>query len=103
MYGMTWDEFWFESMERYAVYWQKEQYEIEKRNQELWMQGLYIREAIDSAFDAKHKCKYPDKPHRLTEMTDIEKELEAQRMVEKMREQLNAIKMRSDARQKGGG
>ena len=98
MYGMTWDEFWFESMERYAVYWQKSQYEIEKRNQELWMQGLYIRQAIDSAFDSKHQCKYPEKPHRLTEMTDVEKELEAQRMVEKMREQLNEIKRRSDAR-----
>lgn len=103
MYGMTWEEFWFESIDRFSVFWQKHQYEIEKRNQELWMQGLYIREAIDSAFDTKHRCKYPEKPHRITEMSDVEKEMEAKRKVEQMREQLMEIKRRSDARHKGGG
>lgn len=103
MYGMTWEEFWFESMERYAVYWQKHQYEIEKRNNELWMQGIYIGEAINAAFDSKHQCKYPEKPHRITEMTDVEKEIEAKRKVKELRERLMEIKRRSDARQKGGG
>lgn len=102
MYGMTYDEFWNGSLERLAVYWQKHQYETEHRNQELWLQGLYIREAIDSAFDTKRRCKYPDKPHRITEMSDVEKEMEAKRKVEQMREQLMEIKRRSDAR-KGGG
>jgi len=65
------------------------------------MQGIYFREAIDSAFDTKHRAKYPDKPHRITELTDTEKEEENKRRVEKLREQLNEIKRRSDARRKG--
>ena len=102
MYGMSWDEFWYESIERFPVYWQRHQYDIERRNQELWIQGLYIRKAIDSAFDTKHQIKYPDRPFRLTEMTDEEKESEAKAKIAKLREQLAEIKRRSDARNKQG-
>lgn len=101
LYGMTWNEFWFESIDRFHDYWQRYQFDIERRNQELWLQGLYIRKAIDSAFDMKHIAKYPDKPLRITELTEEEKELEAKQMVEQLREQLNEIKRRSDARNKG--
>ena len=103
MYGMSYFEFWNESIERYADYWQKHQFEIEKRNQELWMQGIYIREAIDSAFDTKHRCKYPDKPHRITELTDVEKELENRRKVNEFRNALMERKRRWDAKHKGSG
>ena len=43
MYGMSWDEFWYESLDRLGVYWQKYQFEIEARNQETWLQGIYIK------------------------------------------------------------
>ena len=100
MYGMNWNEFWYESLERLSVYWQKRQFEIEARNQELWLQGLYIKVAIASALDKK--SKYPEKPQRVTEMTDAEKEAESKDRVAKLREQLLEIKRRSDARKKQG-
>ena len=67
---MTWDEFWNESIDRLQAYWQSNQFSIERRNQELWLQGLYIRSAVASCLDKKFK--YPEKPQRVTEMTDAE-------------------------------
>ena len=99
MYGMTWQEFWYESLSRLEMYWQKNQFEIERRNQELWMQGIYIREAVASCMDKK--AKYPEKPYRITEMTDAEKDAENNRRVEDMRERLNEIKRRWDSKHKG--
>lgn len=103
MYGMGYEEFWHESIDRYADYWQKFQFEREKRNQELWLQGIYFMESITSAFDSKRRHKYPDKPHRITELTEVEKELEKKRMVEDMRQKLMEHKRRWDAKRKGGG
>lgn len=96
MYGMTWQEFWYESLDRLAAYWQAHQFAIESRNQELWLQGLYIRDAIACCFNKKEK--YPEKPHRITEMTEAEKEEENRRKVEQIREQLLQIKRRHDNR-----
>lgn len=101
LYGMTWQEFWFESIERFHDYWQRYQFDIERRNQELWLQGLYIKEAVAAVLDTKHLAKYPDKPHRITEMTEAEKDIENKRKVETMREQLMDIKRRWDAKHKG--
>lgn len=101
MYGMTWQEFWHESIDRFAVYWQKHQFEIESRNQELWLQGVYIQEAVASVFDTKHRIKYPDKPHRITEKTREETEAENKRKVDELREMLMTHKRRWDAKHKG--
>lgn len=98
-YGMSYDEFWYGSIDRLNSYWQKHQFEIEQRNQEMWMQGLYIRLAVASCLDSKNK--YPVKPHRITEMTEVERELDNKRRVEQLREQLMAIKANWDAKHKG--
>lgn len=98
-WGMTWDEFWYESIDRLQAYWQANQFSIERRNQELWLQGLYIRSAVASCLDKKFK--YPEKPQRVTEMTDAEAEAESKRKLEHMRSVLNEHKRRWDARNKG--
>ena len=98
-YGMTWDEFWYESIDRLWAYWQKHQFAVEQRNQELWLQGLYIRAAVASCLNNKNK--YPDHPQRITQMTEVEQEIENKRKVEQMREQLNELKRRWDANHKG--
>ena len=98
-WGMTWDEFWYESIDRLQAYWQANQFSIERRNQELWLQGLYIRSAVASCLDKKFK--YPEKPQRVTEMTDAEAEAESKRKLEHMRVVLNEHKRRWDARNKG--
>ena len=102
LYGMTYEEFWFESIDRFYDYWQRYQFDIERRNQELWLQGLYIQGAVAAVLDSKHKVKYPEKPYRITEMTDVEKEIENKRKVERLREHLNEMKRRWDTSHKKG-
>lgn len=96
MYGMSYDEFWNTSLDRLAAYWQAHQFAVESRNQELWLQGVYIRDAVACCLSAN--AKYPEKPHRITAMTDAEKEEENRRKVEQIREQLLEIKRRHDNR-----
>lgn len=98
-YGMTWDEFWYESIDRLQAYWQANQYSIERRNQELWLQGLYIRAAVASCLDKK--SKYPENPPRITAMTEEEQKAENQRKIANMKAFLDERKRRWDAKHKG--
>ena len=100
MYGMTWEEFWYSSTERLAFYWQKHQFEIEQRNQELWLQGLYIRIAVASCLDGR-KIKYPEKPQRITELTEIEQKIENKRKLDQLRDTLMEHKRIWDEKHKG--
>lgn len=99
MYGMTYDEFWYESLDRLEAYWQKHHYEIEAKNQELWLQGLYNRAAVASVMDKRNK--YPEKPQRITELTEAEQDAENRRKVEELREMLLTRKRRWQEKQKG--
>ena len=101
-WGMSWSEFWYDSLDRLHDYWQANQFSIERRNQELWLQGIYIHAAIASCFDSKKRAKYPDKPYRITEMTDAEREVENQRKIERLREFLNDHKKQFDTRHNKG-
>ena len=99
---MSYDEFWYGSIERLGAYWQANQLNIERKNQELWLQGVYIRAAIASCLDSKGKAKYPEKPQRITEMTDAEREEENKRKVDNLKSILNEHKRRWDMRKKQG-
>ena len=92
---MSYEEFWYSSIDRLAFYWQKNQFEIERRNQELWMQGLYIRVAVASCLDSA-KIKYPKEPQRITELTELEQEVENQRRLAEFKNMLNERKRRWD-------
>ena len=81
MYGMSYDEFWYSSTDRF--YWQKHQFDIERRNQELWLQGLYVA-AVANCLDS-NKMKYPDKPQRITELTELEQKIENERKIEQLK------------------
>ena len=71
LYGMTPNEYWNASPLFARAYRQKHKLEIEQKNQELWLQGLYIYDAfsvvIANAFGKKGSKtqKYLDKPVEL--------------------------------------
>ena len=102
MYGMSRDEFWNGDLNGLYEHWQAYQFDMERRNYISWIAGMYVLDAIETAFDVKRQHKYPETPRRITKMTDAEKEEENRRKVEKMREQLLDIKRRFDARTKQG-
>jgi hypothetical protein len=47
--GMTYDEFWNQDVSLVEVYRKAQELRDKRRNQELWMQGLYIYEALCDA------------------------------------------------------
>ena len=64
--GMSYDEYWNSDpyLLRYYVNAQKQR--NQRRNEELWLQGVYIAEAIASVLSGKqHPHKYPKKPFEL--------------------------------------
>lgn len=47
--GMTYDEFWNEDVSRVEVYRKVSELRDRRKNQELWLQGMYIYEALCDA------------------------------------------------------
>ena len=72
--GMSCDEFWNEDVELARFYREADRLRQERRNSEMWMQGLYVYEAVCDASPlfhdfVKHGTKpvpYREQPHELT-------------------------------------
>jgi hypothetical protein len=83
--GMTWDEFWHGEPAIAAAVREKYKRDREARSQEMWLQGLYIydamRTAIGNALQKKgaRPKEYMKKPIRLTPLTDKERAAEQRR------------------------
>lgn len=45
-YGMSYDEYWYGSPYRAKFYLQAHRIKIKQKDEELWMQGMYIYEAL---------------------------------------------------------
>ena len=85
--GMTYDQYWNGDCTLVKYYRKAEELRNEKRNQELWLQGAYVYEAICDvapvlhAFAAKgtKPTPYSTKPYALTEKQIKQDEEEKQR------------------------
>ena len=44
--GMSYDDYWDGEPEKTKYYREKAKWDMKRRNQELWLQGIYIYEAI---------------------------------------------------------
>ena len=73
--GMTADQYWDGDCALVKYYRKAEELRIDKRNQELWLQGMYVYEAICDASPILHSFAkrgtkphpYVDRPYSLTE------------------------------------
>lgn len=99
MCGMTYEQYWDGDPTLVKYYREKHKLEIEQRNQELWLQGLYNFNAFSTAlsnihFDGKHHHinKYLDKPIDLFEKTEREQEIEVEKARAKVIEHFTALK-----------
>lgn len=95
--GMTYDEFWEGDCVLPKYYREAHEYRNTQKNQELWMQGLYVHEAVavvvSNALKKKgaSPVKYPEKPHPITKL-EQQYEKEQQEIREKQnREKAKAI------------
>lgn len=79
--GMTYQGYWNATMEEKETYLKFHELRNEQRNQEMWLQGLYVFKAIETALHnqpafATHPVKpesYLKEPIRLTPLTEEEK------------------------------
>lgn len=103
---MSYDQFWHGDPMLAKAYRRAHDYQNEQRNQEMWMQGMYIYDAvavaISNAFGGKSakKQKYFAKPIDLGlhEKTEQEKKRDEERELNKWITNLNAMKINWDAK-----
>lgn len=106
--GVPCDVFWNGDYTTFKNYVRSHQLYVEQRNQELWLQGFYIYEAfsvvMSNAFSKNgSKREYPKEPHRITELSEAEKEAQNKKTVEAFRQQLMALDRKFTAKHNKGG
>ena len=83
--GMTYDQYWNDDCQLVKFYRKAHKLKNEQKNQELWLQGMYIYEALCNVSPVLHAfakrgtrpLPYPEKPYSLTkEGNKREKEIQ---------------------------
>lgn len=68
--GMTWTQFWIDEPELTVAYRKAEMIRKRRRNEELWLEGVYMAEALRSTvgnmFSKGNKNQYPAEPFPIT-------------------------------------
>ena len=84
-YGMSYDEYWYSSPYRAKFYLNSHKIKIKQKDEELWMQGMYIYEALCDVSPILHAFSkngtkplpYAKQPYLSNDndlMTEVEKE-----------------------------
>jgi hypothetical protein len=104
--GMTYDEFWNQDVTMVRAFRKADELKRRRQNEILWMQGLYIREALRSTvgnmFSGKGATpiEYPEEPYPVTvDQVEEKKERERKSMEERMKADLLAMATRMAKRQ----
>ena len=97
MIGMTADEYWHGDPYLAKAYRKAYKKRIEARNQELWLQGKYVFDAVSvalyNAFRGRRAAaKYTEKPYQIFPKTRAEIEREARIEREKIVKNLEAMR-----------
>lgn len=82
MFGMSSEEFWEQDPQLYwayrTFYLKKQELESEKDNQYMWLQGMYIYDAVSVALHnalSKTKVEYPKTPYEPKKAVKIDKNI----------------------------
>lgn len=99
--GMTYDEFWNQDVAMVRAFRKAHELKRRQQNEMLWMQGLYVRDAllatVGNMFSDKSakKNEYPAEPYPVTAEQVAEKKAEEHRqMEERMKADIMAIAAR---------
>ena len=88
--GMTWTQFWIDEPELVIAYRKAEMIRKRRKNEELWLEGIYMAEALSATvgnmFSKGQKHPYPAEPLPLTEEEQQERrEREEKARMERMK------------------
>lgn len=98
--GMTSEQYWDGDSTLVKYYRKAEELRNERRNQEMWLQGMYIYEAICDVSPILHAFAkkgakphpYPSKPYAITEkQIQQEREEQERKLVEKGKKFMEAM------------
>ena len=92
--GMSYDEYWFGSNDRPKYYREAHKLDNKRKNQEMWINGMYMIDAITSAFDKK--SKYPAEPYDLFKKSEEEKKADIEKERKKVIDYFTQLKQRWD-------
>lgn len=103
-YGMTYEQYWYGDPWMTQAFYQAYLLEKRSRNEEMWIQGAYIANAvavaIHNAFD-KHKINYLENPLDVYPKAEVEKQEEIRTEKLKVVQKLSMISANFKAKQKG--
>jgi hypothetical protein len=95
-YGMSYDEYWFDTPYKAKFYREMYDIQVKRKDEEFWMQGVYIYDALCKVAPILHAFSkagtkplpYPDKPYlssknneEVLSEEDKEKKLENERLI----------------------
>ena len=103
-YGMTYEQFWYEDPWMVRAYAQAFLLKRKMKNEEAWIQGAYVANALNAVIGTafgKKKVDYVKKPFDLFEKTEQEKAAEIREERRKVIEYLSRIKKAFDRKHTG--
>lgn len=88
-YGMSYDEYWYGDVYRAKFYYEAYKIQMKRKDEEFWMQGMYIYDALCRVSPILHAFSksgtkplpYPQQPY-MTEVDKIKSEEDKQRKIE---------------------
>ena len=100
--GMTWEQFWHGDVKMAEAYRKAEEMRVERMNTELWLQGMYVYEAICDASPifnpfAKRNTRprpYPSQPYETKRKKKADEEAEAKRGMDKAQKMMDSFATR---------
>lgn len=101
--GMTYEQFWYGDPCLAIPFRKAHELQVEQRNQELWLQGLYFYNAVSVAINnafSKQKQKYINKPLQLFPPSEDERKAQIAENNRKLVARLNAFKDEFEKRQR---
>ena len=105
--GMTPEQFWNGDPGLARYYRKADEINRERRNQDLWWQGMYVYEAICSASPVLHAFAkkgtkphpYPEEPHPITRRSQVEaKQTHEEREYKKGKKMMEAFMIANNLR-----
>ena len=106
--GMTWSQFWLDEPELAVAYRKAEAIRKRRKNEELWLEGVYMAEALSATvgnmFTKGQKHQYPSEPFPLTEEEQRERrEREEKARMERIKAAFVAKSLKMNTKLGGGG
>ena len=95
LYGMSYEQFWFGDPWMARAYAQYHLLKRRQRNEELWLNGIYVANAFQTVLGnafGKKKLKYLEKPLDIYEKTDAEKAQEIRNERQKLINWISKLK-----------